>query len=434
MNLNTNTVLLDNALAEVRQLLDAGALPAARSKCEQLLVAHPQRPEPLKLAARLAVLRGDLSTAGIRLAQALALNPGDAAVAFDVAMLRFNQGDLNGASQVLSATLAVTPNAADCWLLLGHVREQQGNVTGALKAWFQAIDRAQAGGRWLNERTTPKALLPMVMGAMQSLQTGRRALFEQTLARVRQEVGPSALQRVDRALANYLKLSDDGPTDPRQKPKFLFFPGLPEQPYHDPALHPWTRTLLEAYPDIREEALGLLGNEANFESFLSFGPGAKPEDYVGGQGAKPSWDAFFFYRHGQRFDAHHERCPRTSAALEGIDLCRIRDQAPEICFSVLAPGSIIKAHHGVTNTRLVMHLPLKIPRDCALNVIDGGEHHWQEGRLMMFDDTYQHEAWNHSDETRVILLMDCWNPHLTDAEKLAVTRLVECISDVEQPG
>ncbi len=84
--------------------------------------------------------------------------------------------------------------------------------------------------------------------------------------------------------------------------------------------------------------------------------------------------------------------------------------------------------------RLVFHLPLVVPPDCALNVIDGGAHHWQEGEPMMFDDTFQHEAWNRSDRPRLILLMDCWNPHLTLPEREAVKRLVEAIDDIEQPA
>jgi aspartate beta-hydroxylase len=149
---------------------------------------------------------------------------------------------------------------------------------------------------------------------------------------------------------------------------------------------------------------------------------------VGGDGPEPSWKAFFFYRHGRRYDANHERAPRTSAVLESIELCRIRDEAPEILFSVLRPGSHIKPHHGVSNIRLVMHLPLVVPPGCALSVVDHGEHAWQEGRLMMFDDTYLHEAWNRSDRTRLILLMDCWNPHLSGAEKSALKAIVEAIS------
>jgi aspartate beta-hydroxylase len=75
-----------------------------------------------------------------------------------------------------------------------------------------------------------------------------------------------------------------------------------------------------------------------------------------------------------------------------------------------------------------MHLPLLVPSDCALNLIGVGEHQWQEGRLVMFDDTFQHEAWNRSESTRIVLLMDCWNPHLTPVERVAVKQLIEIIS------
>ena len=95
---------------------------------------------------------------------------------------------------------------------------------------------------------------------------------------------------------------------------------------------------------------------------------------------------------------------------------------------MLTPGTTIKPHYGVSNVRHVVHLPLLVPGDCALNVIGAGEHHWREGELMMFDDTYQHEAWNRSDSTRVVLLMDCWNPYLSEVEKIAVRALIETIS------
>ena len=75
-----------------------------------------------------------------------------------------------------------------------------------------------------------------------------------------------------------------------------------------------------------------------------------------------------------------------------------------------------------------MHLPLSVPAACALNVFGGGEHHWREGELVMFDDTYRHEAWNWSDSKRVVLLMDCWNPHLSPPERQAVQQLIETIA------
>jgi aspartate beta-hydroxylase len=150
---------------------------------------------------------------------------------------------------------------------------------------------------------------------------------------------------------------------------------------------------------------------------------------LGSSGAQEAaWDAFFFYRHGVRHDAHCARCPRTIDLLDSMALVRIRDHAPETLYSVLRPGTHILPHRGVTNTRLVTHLPLIVPPDCALRV--GGETHvWQEGRCVTFDDTFEHEAWNNSEQTRVVLIMDSWNPDLSEAERAAVADLVAAIGD-----
>ena len=96
---------------------------------------------------------------------------------------------------------------------------------------------------------------------------------------------------------------------------------------------------------------------------------------------------------------------------------------------MLAPQTHIKPHHGVTNTRVVTHLPLLIPQgDCRL-VVGGVEHAWQEGRCVTFDDTFLHEAWNRTDERRVVLILDTWNPYLTAEECIALKGLIERIGD-----
>ena len=107
---------------------------------------------------------------------------------------------------------------------------------------------------------------------------------------------------------------------------------------------------------------------------------------------------------------------------------RIREHAPEVCFSVLTPGTHILPHRGVTNVRLVTHLPLIVPENCVLTV--GGEARaWREGECFTFDDTYEHEAWNRGASTRVVMLMDCWNPHLSEIERVGVSLLVGAIGD-----
>ncbi len=100
-------------------------------------------------------------------------------------------------------------------------------------------------------------------------------------------------------------------------------------------------------------------------------------------------------------------------------------------FSVLTPGTHILPHRGVTNTRVVCHLPLVVPEDCAL-VVGGEKHAWREGEAVAFDDTYEHEAWNRGNKTRVVLIVDVWNPHLTAAERDAVTALVGAIGRFQQ--
>ena len=80
----------------------------------------------------------------------------------------------------------------------------------------------------------------------------------------------------------------------------------------------------------------------------------------------------------------------------------------------------------MTNLRLVAHLPLILPEHCALKVA-GIERAWKLNEVLIFDDTYEHEAWNRSAQTRVILLMDTWHPDLTEAEQVALTELIENI-------
>lgn len=413
------------SLAAQRQVLQAELV------LRQLLALNPGHADAKRGLAWLARDRGDFDRALEILLELRAAQPRSPDIALELAQTQAAAGQLALAEYTLQQQLAISPEQPPLWLLLGQVRAAMGNRTGSLKSWYQAIQRAQASGAWTSRETTPPELVDDVLAVIEATRIGRRELLLDSFADLRSEFGSARLSRVDRAIAAYLGELEARPRHPRQRPKFLFMPDLPQDPFVDPFRQPWAATLRDAYPSIRREALELLAEETGFAPFLEFQPGARMDDYIGGDGAHPAWDAFFFYRHGQRFDANHSRCPVTSSVLDGIELCRIRDQAPEICFSLLRAGSHIKAHHGVTNTRLVMHLPLLVPAECALNLLDVGAHAWREGELMMFDDTFEHEAWNRSDSPRLILLMDCWNPDLSDVEKRALKQLVETISDFE---
>jgi aspartyl/asparaginyl beta-hydroxylase (cupin superfamily) len=83
----------------------------------------------------------------------------------------------------------------------------------------------------------------------------------------------------------------------------------------------------------------------------------------------------------------------------------------------------INPHRGPTNMRVRCHLGIKVPDgDCAIRV--GGEtRRWQEGRCLVFDDSLVHEAWNHTDEDRIVLIVDLWHPGLSDTEVMLLEAL-----------
>ncbi|MGH8282712.1 MAG: aspartyl/asparaginyl beta-hydroxylase domain-containing protein, partial [Gammaproteobacteria bacterium] len=97
----------------------------------------------------------------------------------------------------------------------------------------------------------------------------------------------------------------------------------------------------------------------------------------------------------------------------------------------LKPGTHIPPHYGLANYKLAVHLPLIIPGDCAIRV--GNETRaWTEGQCLIFDDSFQHEAWNNSSELRVVLILEIWNPQLSDAEQQAVAAVLGVIRDFDR--
>lgn len=417
---------LEARLQQAGRLAEGGEVLQAELLYLAILKDWPQAVQAMRGLAQLALLRGDTARAIEVLGQAVAMHPDDLQLETDHAAAMAAAGRTKDAAFLLGALVARDPSLFEAWLRLGFVRKAAGDVRGALAAWFEAVTRAQSVGRWGDQNTTPEHLRALVVHAVEQVRVGRRELLFASYEGLRTEHGAGALQRVDRALMGHLREWDAKPPDERQRPKFFFFPDLPSSPFLDPFLQPWARQLQSAFPEIRAEALRVWSEDQKFQNFLELSERGRMEDYLRAEGtAVAAWEAFFFYRHGRRFDSNHTRCPRTSAVLEALELCRIADHAPEICFSVLQPGTHILPHYGVSNVRVVMHLPLLVPPACALRLVDAGEHCWREGELVMFDDTFQHEAWNRSAQTRIVLLMDCWNPHLTPVERIAVKQLIE---------
>jgi len=418
---------VDALLAAAREQAAQGNVAQAVQLSRKVLELAPDQPDALSFLGQNALTDGQFAVAKHLFERAVESDGGNVQLLKNLGLASLGANRLDEARFAFDRALVLEPEFFVARLYLGLTLERLGHRDAALREYFSAILKAQAHGRWLGPDTTPPPLRELVVTAMRFVDAGRKRVFTEGYADLRARHGTAPLRRVDHALDIYLgEVAPDYP-DPKQRPKFLFFPELPTARYFPRELFDWYEALERNTAVIREELLAVLQGDHGIEPFLNIPKAEDVPRFLGaGPQGPPAWDAFFFYRHGVRYDENCARCPRTSALLDSLPLVRIRAHAPEVCFSVLAPGTHILPHHGVTNTRLVTHLPLIVPDDCAIRV-GGEEHAWQEGRCITFDDTFEHEAWNRSDRTRVVLILDNWNPYLTDVEREALTALVETI-------
>ena len=211
----------------------------------------------------------------------------------------------------------------------------------------------------------------------------------------------------------------------RQDPRLYYFPELPQIQFYPRADFPWLDRLEAATDEIRSELQSVLQDEAAFAPYVQGAPN-RPNLSQGGMLNNPDWSAFYLWKDGAPVPANAARCPRTMEALAEVPLCRMPGRGPAILFSLLRPGARIPAHTGFLNTRLICHLPLIVPPQCGFRV-GNDTREWVEGKAWLFDDTIEHEAWNNSKETRVVLLFEVWRPELDEGERAMVSAMFEAI-------
>lgn len=210
-----------------------------------------------------------------------------------------------------------------------------------------------------------------------------------------------------------------------QQPSAYYFPGLPQIQFYERDQFDWVPTVEAATSAIRAELGQALARGDPFQPYLRARADRPSYDFHGLLD-NPAWSTLYLWENGGPTTDAHIRYPDTFAALADVPMPHITTRAPSILFSLLQPGARIEAHHGMINTRLICHLPLVVPAGCGFRV--GNEvRAWEVGKLMIFDDTIEHEAWNDSDADRIILIFDVWRPELTTGERAAVTTMFEAI-------
>lgn len=209
-----------------------------------------------------------------------------------------------------------------------------------------------------------------------------------------------------------------------QQPNVFYFPGLPQRQFYERDEFPWLPGIEAAAPAMRDELAAVIAAEGDFAPYVGGTPGRPaPNNRLLGD---PSWGAYYLWQSGAPVAGQADRCPAAMAALEAAPMPVIAGRSPMALFSLLKPGTHIAPHHGMLNTRLICHVPLFAPEGCALRV--GNEtREWRFGEALIFDDSFEHEAWNRGAETRVVLLFEIWRPEIGAAERDELTALFEAV-------
>lgn len=118
------------------------------------------------------------------------------------------------------------------------------------------------------------------------------------------------------------------------------------------------------------------------------------------------WKVFMLYAMGEKPKSNRELCPQTSALLD-----KVLPHLFQAFFSILDAGKSIPDHCGPYRGYLRYHLGIKVPDKNPPKIrIKDQFYTWEEGKSVLFDDSWSHEVYNESDDIRVVLVVDILRP------------------------
>lgn len=366
-----------------------------------------------------ALQQQDNQNAAYYFARACHLDSQAGALWLNLATAHRNLGDDASELEALEGALNHDRTDFMAWLRKAQLHERRDEKGKALEAWSGVVQMA------LHMNPVPEGLVPLIAHGQNYIDAMGRLLADEVEAAIGQEL-ISLKAHDQRRMRAFVDHAAGKRRIFQNECAGLYYPFLPADEFFDDYHFPWFAELSKRTDAIRAELLALL-EDVN-------GPDAV-RPYVRMEKGTPSnkwteldhsldWGASFLWEYGKPNEAVLQRCPNTKAALEAIPQAIIPGRAPNAFFSLLKPHTHIPPHTGVSNTRAIIHLPLIVPKQCGFRV--GGEtRQWVEGVPFAFDDTIEHEAWNESDQLRAVLILDVWNPHLSQAEQEMIARFYE---------
>ena len=365
--------------------------------------------------AEKAISVRDLGRAVSLLERAAELTPDDVTLWMKIAALRRGSGDSSGSLEAVHRALALAPRDFTALLMRASLLQRLGNAEAG-EAWGHALAQKPKG-------ELPQQLTPVIAEAEQryaTWQDQREADLRRVTAGVEQRADAEQRKRINRFRTNILRR-----THPfHSEPTHFHFPELTEREFHPRRLFPWIEQVESATDEIAAELETVMTAErAELVPYVQYDD-HRPMEQWRALNRNPDWTAIHLILQGSLVEANARHCPRTMKLLKSLPQPRIPGATPNAMFSLLAPGTAIPPHVGISNSRLVCHLPLIVPEGCWFRV--GAEtRYWKRGEAFVFDDTIEHEALNPSNDLRVVFIFDLWHPDLSDVERDAVKALIE---------
>jgi aspartyl/asparaginyl beta-hydroxylase (cupin superfamily) len=329
--------------------------------------------------------------------------------------------DRAAALAALDQVLAADAGYPFALLMKGDIFVRGGDERAAVSFYRMGIRRA--------------ADLPALPGDLGDRLARAELAVAATEARFEQQLGETLAARginaVPPRVAEALAIASGKRQIFLQEPTSFYFPGLSQTPWYARELFPWLAEIEAAVPDMRAEIEQVLADEQGVEPYVRKEANRASRGHSLLNDAR--WSAFHLWQGGERVEENARRCPTIMRLLELPSIPRIARRSPMALISILRPGTHIPPHHGMLNTRLICHVPLVVQSGCRLRV--GGEtRDVVEGQALVFDDSFEHEAWNDGDAVRAVLLFEIWRPELSDEEKVALTAMFEAVTGYGAPS
>ena len=402
------------------QSAQSGRADDAWRHWESVLTLDPDHPRALFRMSERALRSGDLESARAMLRRATASAPNEPGILLNLALVERARGDANAELAAIDRAIVVDDSLLTAHLMKGALLERAGKLRQAARSYKTALALAP-------EQGLPNDVAQALVHAREIVQSQSDALerfLTDRLAPLRVRHSWLPLERFDEALG----IAVGKRKVFVHRPAHFLFPQLPAIGFYDEGQFPWLKDLEAAAPRIRDELVGLIEEEAHEFAPYVIKPENVPVQQWGELNRSTKWSAYFLWKDGTRQDDHCQRCPVTTRVVESMPMADMEGYAPTAFFSSLEPGTRIPPHTGSTNVRLIVHLPLIVPGNCRFRVANEWRE-WQFGKAWVFDDSIEHEAINGSDQQRVVLIFDVWNPHLTEVERELIVAMQHGMSE-----